>query len=175
LGVYRQRGRLSYSVIGVYVFLIIVVLVFVPHTTFTTYATPAVILLFLFFLVRYVTTSYSIDDSYLKAVRFPGTRRIRLETIRRIEYSSMRDLGPTSFIGSWGWRGRMWSADIGPFDAVYTDPAKGILVSGEGVPIYISPVDLVGFAKELSRRARSYSGRLSVDVGDPLGTGSGAE
>ena len=161
--------------IGVYVFLILVVVLIVPRSAVTDYAVPAVVALLLFFLVRYVTTSYSINDTHLKAWRFPGTRRIRLDTIRRIEYSSMRDLGPTSFIGSWGWRGRMWSAAIGSFDAVYTDPVKGILVTGEGVPIYITPIDLVEFARELSRRARSYSGRLVADVGDPLGPSSETE
>ena len=68
----------------------------------------------------------------------------------------------------------MWSPSIGKFDAVYTDPAKGILVSEGDVPLYISPVNLPEFARELSRRVRSYTGRLAVDVGDPLGSPSEA-
>jgi len=172
LSVFRRRGQFSYTVIGVYVFLIVLAILIVPRYTSAWYAIDGILILFLFFLLRYLSTSYSLDDTHLLAWRLPGARRIRLETIRRIEYASMRELGPTSFVGSWGWRGRMWSPSIGAFDAVYTDPVKGILVSGEGVPIYISPTDLTLFARELSRRARSYSGRLTVDVGDPLGATS---
>jgi len=170
-GVYRQWSRLSYAVIGTYVFLLIFVVLVFPHSSFSAYSwTPWAIGVFIvLFLVRYLSTSYSIDDSHLRAWRILGGRRIRLETVRKIEYSSLRDLAAGGFFGSWGWRGRMWSAQVGHLDAIYTDAARGLLVSVDGVPLYISPSDLVGFARELSRRVRSYSGRLSVDVGDPLG------
>ena len=168
-GTYRQRGKLSYTVVGVYLFLIVVLIFVLPRGSLAEWALLAILAFFLFFLVRYLSTTYSLNDTHLHAWRFPGGRRIPIDSVRQIEYSSMRDLGPSSFVGSWGWRGRMWSPEIGHFDAIYTDPGRGILVTGDGVPIYISPDHLEEFARELSRRARSYSGQLSVDVGNPRG------
>jgi len=152
------------------VFLILVAGLLLPHSGLALWVLGLILFLFVFFLARYLSTTYSLDDTHLRAWRLAGSRRVRLDTVRRIEYGSMRELSPTGFLGSWGWRGRMWSPSVGSFDAVYTDPAKGLLVTGEGVPIYISPTDLQEFARELSRRVRSYSGRLQVDVGDPQGT-----
>ncbi len=170
-GVYRKRGKLSYSVVGVYVFLILLLFLVLPNAGLRVgWAFEAILVVFIFFLIRYLSTFYTIDDTHLRAWRIFGSRRIRLEEVREIDYSSMRDLGPTGFIGSWGWRGRMWSPVIGHFDAIYTDPARGILVTADGVPLYISPVDTQEFARELSRRVRSYTGRLAVDVGDPQGS-----
>jgi len=167
-GVYHQHGRISYTVIGTYIFLILIVLILFPSASLAVWWAPeAIVLLLLFFLARYLSTSYSISDTDLRAWRIVGSRRIRLEDVRQIEYSSMRDLGPTGFFGSWGWRGRMWSPRIGHFDAIYTDPSVGLLVSAGEIPVYISPVDVEGFARELSRRVRSYTGPLSVDVGGP--------
>lgn len=117
-----------------------------------------------FLLLRYASTGYSIDDSFLRARRILGARRIPLTEIRKIEYMALRDLSPTGFFGSWGYRGRMWSPYIGAFDAVYTDPV-GLLVSGGPYPLFISPRHREEFARELSRRARSYSGPLLVDAG----------
>jgi hypothetical protein len=162
-------------VVGTYVFLIILLFLILPTAGLRSgWAFEVILLLFVFFLIRYLSTTYSISDTHLRAWRILGTRRIPLDQVRQIEYSSIRDLGPTGFMGSWGWRGRMWSPSIGKFDAVYTDPAKGILVSEGDVPLYISPVNLPEFARELSRRVRSYTGRLAVDVGDPLGSPSEA-
>jgi hypothetical protein len=169
-GVYHDRGRLSYTVIGVYAFLIVVMFLVVPQSGRAGWVLGFILVLFVFFLARYVSTSYSLTDTQVRAWRIFGSRRIRLESVNRIEYGSMRELAPTGFFGSWGWRGRMWSSEIGPFDAFYTDAAHGLIVSGEGVPIYISPTDTDEFARELSRRVRSYKGRLDVDVGDPGGT-----
>jgi hypothetical protein len=175
-GVYRRRGRLSYGVVGTYLILIALLFVILPSAGLRTgWAFEVILFLFIFFLVRYLSTTYSISDTHLRAWRLFGSRRIPLDQVRQIEYSSMRDLGPTGFIGSWGWRGRMWSPSIGKFDAVYTDPARGLLVTEGDVPIYISPVDLPGFARELSRRVRSYVGRLEVDVGDPQASPSLSE
>ena len=168
-GVYRDRGRLSYAVIGVYVFLIIVAIVVIHGASLAAWALGVIVALFVLYLARYISTTYSLDDTHMKAWRLWGSRRVRLDSIRRIEYGSMRELSPTGFLGSWGWRGRMWSPRAGQFDAVYTDPARGLLVTGEGVPVYISPTDLEEFARELSRRVRSYTGRLPFDVGDPQG------
>jgi len=166
-GVYYDRGRLSYTVIGVYVFVFLVISLLLPHRSSALWVVVVILIVVAFFLVRYLSTTYSMNDTYLRAWRVGGSRRIRLESIHRIEYGSMRELGATGFVGSWGWRGRMWSPRIGAFDAVYTDPVRGLLVTGEGVPIYVSPNDLVGFARELSRRVRSYAGPLDVDVGAP--------
>lgn len=159
-------------VIGTYVVLILVVLILLHGGSSALYAYAPWLLagLLILFLVRYVSTLYSLDDTHLRAWRVLGGRSVRLSDVRKIEYSSMRVLGPTGGIfGSWGWRGRMWSPELGKFDAIYTDAARGLLVTAGDVPMYITPLDLEGFARELSRRARSYSGRLLVDVGDPRG------
>lgn len=63
----------------------------------------------------------------------------------------------------------MYSQLIGEFDSIYTDAATGLLVSAGAYPVYISPKDSEAFARELSRRARSYSGPLLKDVGNPAG------
>jgi len=171
LGRYRQHGRISYAIVGVYLFFIVVVILILPRDSSFTYVWVSwlVLLLFVVFLLRYVSTFYALDDSYLHARRILGGRRILLEKVRKIEYSSLRDLGSSSGIfGSWGWGGRMYSPQVGPFDSVYTEAARGLLVSGDGLPLYISPVDVPAFARELSRRVRSYTGRLAVDAGDPL-------
>jgi hypothetical protein len=120
-----------------------------------------------FFLVRYLSTSYSIDDVYLRAWRIAGGRRIHLADVRKIEVIRLRDLSPTGFFGSWGWRGRMWSPLIGHFDAIYSDPT-GLLLTADGVPLFISPRHAGEFARELSRRVRSYTGPLAVDAGAPV-------
>ena len=119
-------------------------------------------------LGRYLSTHYRIDDAHLRAIRLFGGVRIRLDQVRRIEYASLRNLTPVGgFLGSWGWRGRMWSPQIGRFDSVYTDAASGLLVTAGDYPLYLSPRDPAAFARELSRRVRSYTGRLTVDVGAP--------
>jgi len=155
----------------VYVVLILVVIYLLPGAKLGYRWFPEfIVVVLVFFLIRYLSTSYAISDTHFQAWRIFGNRRIRLEEIREIEYSSMRDLGPTGFFGSWGWRGRMWSPRIGRFDAIYSDPAHGLLVSAGDIPVYISPVDIDGFARELSRRVRSYTGPLAVDVGAPAPT-----
>ena len=164
--------------VGTYVVLILIVIVILPHSSTLLYEWAPAVLggLLALFLARYLSTAYSLDDTHLSAWRILGGRRVRLSEVRKIEYSSMRDLGPTGGVfGSWGWRGRMWSPQLGRFDAIYTDAARGILVTVGEVPLYITPVDLPGFARELSRRARSYSGRLLTDVGDPRGPAEESE
>jgi hypothetical protein len=127
-----------------------------------------------FLLVRYFSTGYSIDDTFLRARRLVGSRRIPLADIRKIEFIRLRDLSPTGFFGSWGYRGRMWSPYIGRFDGIYTDPT-GLLISAGTEPLFISPVNSETFARELSRRARSYSASLTVDHGAPGSDGGGPE
>ena len=158
-----------------YVVLILVMVLLLPHSGSGLWVLGVLLGALLFFLARYLSTTYSMNDTVLRAWRLGGSRRIHLESVHRIEYGSMRELGGTGFVGSWGWRGRLWSPFVGPFDAVYTDPVKGIIVTGEGVPIYFSPNDLEKFARELSRRVRSYTGPLDVDVGAPPPATSAAE
>jgi len=169
-GIYYDRGRLSITAIGMYVVLLLLMIVLLQRTDITLWAVGVILFLVVFFLARYLSTTYSMNDTHFRSWRVGGSRRIRLESIHRIEYGSMRELAATGFFGPWGWRGRMWSPSVGAFDAVYTDPVRGLLLSGEGVPIYISPNDLDGFARELSRRVRSYTGPLEVDVGAPSKT-----
>jgi hypothetical protein len=174
-GRYRARGRLSAAVLGAYVvLLLLVIFVVTPRSSSSALWVPYVLVaLTLLFLVRYVTTSYSIDETCLRARKFLGGRKVLLEEVRRIEYSSLRDLAPTGGwfgVGSWGWRGRMWSPSVGEFDSVYTDAARGLLVTAGTHPLYLSPSDREEFAKELSRRVRSYNGPLAKDVGSPGGS-----
>ena len=160
----------SGGVVGVYVVFLIVIYFLVRAEPLTSAAwlpwfLAGVVVLF---LARYFSTIYIIDDTHLRAWRILGGSRLALSDIRRIEFSALRDLSPTGFFGAWGWRGRMWSPQIGHFDSIHTE-ARGILVSAGDDAMFISPHDPVAFARELSRRVRSYSGRLSVDVGDPDG------
>jgi len=167
-GRYRTRGRFSGVVIGVYAFLIVLVVVLLrgSFSGSGAWVPIAVVAALAFFLARYLSTRYTIDDRYLHAVRLLGGGRLDLEKVRRIEYARLRDLGATGFTGSWGWRGRMWSPIVGRFDALHTEP-DGLLVSAEPAGMFVSPRDPATFARELSRRVRSYTGRLEVDVGDP--------
>ncbi len=131
------------------------------------YVSEILAALFLVFLLRYVSTRYWLDAEHLTAWRLFGSRKIRLDRIRRIEYGNLRDLSPVGFFGSWGWRGRMWSPILGSFDSVYTVP-QGLVVSAGDVPLFLSPRAPADFARELSRRVRSFTGPLSVDVGAPV-------
>ena len=93
-----------------------------------------------------------------------------LEEIRGIEYAALRDLAPTgafAAFGPIGWHGRMWSPEHGTFDSVFSDPARGLFISNAGNPLYISPTNPDAFARELSRRVRSFTGPLERDVGHP--------
>lgn len=122
--------------------------------------------LFAVFLLRYVSTRYRLDADQLRAWRAFGSRTIKYEAVRRIVYANLRELGPVSYIGSWGWRGRMWSPFVGKFDSIYT-VSSGLMVFAGATPLFISPKDPPTFARELSRRVRSYTGPLEEDVGAP--------
>ncbi len=168
---YRARGQLSVAIIATYaLLLLVIVLVLVPRIAPSdAWVSYVLVALTVFFLVRYLSVTYTIDDEYLRAWKLLGGCRVALDEVRGLEYSSLRSLAPTGGwfgVGSWGWHGRMWSPSIGEFESVYTDPARGILVTAGALPLYISPARLEAFARELSRRARSYSGPLAVDV-DP--------
>jgi PH (Pleckstrin Homology) domain-containing protein len=152
--------------------LLIVLLVILPRETSTyawvPYLLSAVIVLL---LARYLSIHYTITESQLRASKILGGRKIALEEVRKIEYSALRELAPSGIMAGsgavFGWHGRMWSPMIGSFDTVFTDPAHGLLVTDTGNPLYISPKDVDAFARELSRRVRSYTGPLETDVGHP--------
>lgn len=167
-GRYHAHGTISGVTVGVYVVVILLLYFVVARSSFVSnpWVIYVLIVLVLFLLARYFSTGYWIDDTYLHARRILGPRRVLLSEIRKIEYMRLRDLSPTGFFGAWGYRGRMWSPYIGKFDAIFTDPT-GILVTAGAVPLFISPRNPDAFARELSRRARSYSGSLSVDAGRP--------
>jgi hypothetical protein len=145
---------------------ILAVLLRPDFTTSDAWVVVLLELLLAFFLVRYLSTVYTLDDEYLRAWRLFGGGRIELATVRRIQFTSLRELAPTGFLGSWGWRGRMWSPVIGSFDSIHTEPS-GVLVTGGDHPLFVSPRNPAAFARELSRRVRSYTGPLEVDAGAP--------
>ena len=160
-------GRRSVAVIIVYVLVALLLLYFAHAFTLDAGSPDASYFLVGvvgFFLLRYLLTGYHLDDAALVAWRPVGSRRVPLETVRRIEFANLRDIGPVGMFGSWGYRGRMWSPIVGHFDAIYTD-TKGLLVTAGEYPLFISPEDPEAFARELSRRVRSYTGPLEADVG----------
>lgn len=165
-GRYHDRGKISPWNVGAYVVLLLIILLIFRDSSAQFWVPYALIAVVLLLLARYLSTRYVIDDTFLHAYRILGGRRVPLEEVRQIDYASIRDLSPVGFFGSWGWRGRMWSPRIGTFDSIYTD-TFGLLVSPGELSLFISPADPAGFARELSRRVRSFSGPLDVDVGDP--------
>ncbi|MHB1434591.1 MAG: PH domain-containing protein [Thermoplasmata archaeon] len=156
-GRYRAQGRLSLVIVVVYLILILLVLAVAPSSGLTRYAGAPYLLVGIlgFLLLRYLSTSYLLDTESFRARRLVGSRRIPLGSIYRIDRATLRDLSPVGFTGSWGYRGRMWSPFLGSFDAVYTD-VHGVLIYGDGVPIFISPLAPDEFVRELSRRSRSH-------------------
>jgi len=167
-GGYFSGADLSYLVIGAYLFLLLLVAIILPNSPVIIYSwLPWLIAaLVVFFLVRYLSTCYWIDADRLTAFRLIGGRHVQLEMVRRIQFASLRDLSPTGFFGSWGYRGRMWSPVIGKFDTIHTS-SSGILIFAGDVPLFISPRHPQDFARELSRRVRSYRGPLEYDDGSP--------
>jgi len=170
-GRYIAWASWSYATIGFYVFLILV-LIYINGRTGSYFLYPQVPLLLAvvigIYLGRYLSTYYILDNDYLHARRLFGSRRLRLESIFRIHFASLRALAPVGLFGSWGWRGRMWSPidGLGAFDTLHT-MAAGVLVSGDGVPMFLSPKDPAEFARELSRRVRSAGVVLDEDDGTP--------
>ena len=169
-GDYVDIAPRSAATIGFYVVLVLL-LVYVAYLPTSILPSPllAVVLaaVLLVFLARGLSTRYRLDPDALTAWRLFGSRRIEYDEVRKIEFSNLRDLGPVSFFGSWGWRGRMWSPIIGSFDSVYT-VSRGLLVTAGAVPLFLSPRDPAAFARELSRRVRSLGIRLETDAGAPV-------
>ncbi len=171
-GRYVVGAQLSYAVVGAYVVLMVLILAVIAPRIHSAddWVTIFLTALTVLFLVRYLSTRYVLDDVQLRAWRILGGRRVPLDEVRAIQYARLRDLIPTGGmlgLGSWGWRGRMYSPIYGEFDAIYTDAASGVMVTAGAYPLYISPKRPEEFARELSRRVRSYSGPLLDDVGYP--------
>jgi hypothetical protein len=157
----------SLGVVIFYIFLMLIVFVAEYYeggsAGFLPYLYPALEIVLVLFLLRYVTTGYRIDSEELHASRLLGGRRVPLELIRKIQYANLRELGPVGISMTWGWRGRAWSPTVGKMDTVST-VSRGLLVTAGDVPVFISPVDVIAFRRELSRRVRSVAGALLDDA-----------
>ena len=166
--VVREFAPKSWIVIGLYVFLMVILLYesLVSNYSTVPYIAEILAAILAVYLARYLSTNYTLTPNRLKALRLFGSRSLKLKEVRKIEIGNLRDLGPVSLFPGWGWRGRMWSPLIGKFDSVYTTSA-GLLVSAGNVPLFISPKDPLSFARELSRRVRSAGGELLTDDSRP--------
>jgi hypothetical protein len=154
---YSQRSSVSGAVVGTYLFIILIfVLLWKAWGLLNEYASAFLILVLLVYLARILSLTYKIRDDTLKASRLFGSRTVPLDSIRRVEAGSLRELAPVSWTGGWGWRSRMWSPVIGYFDNLST-VHQGLVIYGDGVPLFISPVDRDVFLKELDK---SCQGRL---------------
>lgn len=162
-GRYVSIAPRSIPVVALYVILA-AALYFYRNSISTPWAFDLLSLVLVIYLARYLTTYYVLDSDELKARRLFGSRRVRFEEIRAIQLANLRDLGPVGLVGTWGWRGRVWSPIIGTFDTVHT-VSPGVLVTAGKVPVFITPRDPAGFARELSRRARSWGVELPADPG----------
>ncbi len=169
-GRYRMRGRFSVGVLGAYgVILALILLVVSSNHAIAPWAIYLLIGITGFFLARYLTVRYVLDDAALVSWALFFRHRTPLEEVRAIEYANLRDLAPVGgWLGSWSWRGKMFSPTIGDFELVYTEASHGLLITAGAFPLYISPRDPDAFARELSRRVRSYTGPLLKDVGGTL-------
>jgi uncharacterized membrane protein YjjB (DUF3815 family) len=163
---YRIPARLSVGIVVFYLFLIAVFTYLGAYHLVNPVIAEVLAAILIVYLGRYLSTRYRLSPYTFTASRLFGSRRIPIEEIRHVAPANLRDLAPASFFGSWGWRGRMWSPQIGPFDTVHTS-SEGLLVSGgTGVPVFISPTDPDGFMTELDRRVRSYHPTVDI-LGSP--------
>jgi hypothetical protein len=160
-------ARLSAGIVIFYVVLILVIVYLGLYRLTTVLVAELLVTALILYLGRYLSTRYRMDARTFGALRLFGSRRLPLEEIRHAGPANLRDLAPVSLVGSWGWRGRMWSPRLGPFDTVHTS-SEGLLISPEnGVPLFISPADPGAFLTELSRRVRSY--HPDVDIESAVG------
>jgi hypothetical protein len=161
-------SRAAVQSVGVVIFYsgLVLLLLFVYYrgaaNLLSSYVVPGLIVVLLLYLARYTSTRYRMDDRTLLARRLFGSRRMRLDRIRKVQRANLRDLGAVGFIGTWGWRGRVWSPVVGVIDTVHTG-SDGLLVTGSGVPVFISPPSPDEFQAELSRRVRSANGGVALD------------
>jgi hypothetical protein len=164
----RVGAPISVAVVVLYIVLTLLIVYATLNSSFTSNPlVPEFLIAVIFlFLARYASTYYVLDDRALHARRIFGSRSVPLEEVRRVEFANLRDLGPVSFFGGWGWRGRMWSPLIQTFDAIHT-VSPGILVTAGEHPLFISPKQVDEFAQELSRRVRSYSPSVGITKFSP--------
>jgi hypothetical protein len=159
-----MQARLSVGIIVFYFILIGAITYLSTYRLTSPLVSEVLDAALILYLGRYLSTRYILDSRNFIAARLFGSHRMSIEEVRHVAVANLRDLAPVSFIGSWGWRGRMWSARIGPFDTVHT-ASEGLLVSGgEGVPVFISPKDPDAFVAELSRRVRSFHPDVDIEA-----------
>ncbi|HEV2428822.1 MAG TPA: PH domain-containing protein [Thermoplasmata archaeon] len=165
-GRWHEQAPISVGVAVLYGVLILALLFLGRPTGRSAIPNPLALLAILLgvFFARYASTGYTMDSERLHARRLFGSRSIPYSEVHRIELASLRELSPTSLLGGWGWRGRMWSAGVGTFDSVHT-VAFGVLIRPAEVPLFVSPKDPVAFARELSRRVRSDHAELELGPG----------
>jgi hypothetical protein len=161
---YRMTAKLSAGIVGFYFILIGAITYIGTYRLTSPLIAEVLVAALIIYLGRYLSTRYLLDSRSFIAARLFGSRRIPIEEIRHVTPANLRDLAPVSFIGSWGWRGRMWSPRIGSFDTVHTT-SDGLLVSGgDGVPVFISPKDPTAFVAELDRRVRSFHPAVDIEA-----------
>ena len=161
---YRMWARWSAGVVGLYFVLAGALTYLGSERLINPLVAEVLVAALIIYLGRYLSTRYRLTHRTFMALRMFGSRRIPLEEIRHASHTNLRDLAPVSFIGSWGWRGRMWSPRLGQFDTVHTT-SEGLLISGgTGVPVFISPKDPEAFLAELSRRVRSYNPDIDIET-----------
>jgi Ca2+/Na+ antiporter len=148
---YTQRATISWAVVGTYLFLMLMLYLLTLWVHLSVYAAIGLIAILVLYLVRFLTMSYTIGEETLRATRIFGSRVVPLDTVRKVDLSSLRDLAPVGWSGTWGWRSRMWSPVIGHFDNI-SSVHLGLTVYGDGVPFFISPKDREAFLSELDKR-----------------------
>ena len=155
-GRYVDWAPRSWGVVGLYIALILLILLLIQGPGYDSpYLSLLLAAVLAVYLIRYLTTHYVMDAETLSARRLFGSRTVRLETIRSVELANLRELGTMGMFGTWGWRSRVYSTFVGSFDSIHT-VSPGVLISSGNVPMFLSPHDPVAFARELSRRARSW-------------------
>lgn len=158
---YRQMPVLDVVIPIFYAILILVIVLLLPRLVTNHAAVELLTALMVLYLARQLSIFYSIDEDHLNAWRLFGWRRVPLTSIRRIEESSLRELSPTGLFGTWGWRSRLWSPQVGKLEVIHTYH-RGLLVFTDEVPLFISPKDRESFASELTRRVEAAGGTLEA-------------
>ncbi|MGI0129826.1 MAG: hypothetical protein ACREEC_06710, partial [Thermoplasmata archaeon] len=105
-GRWRSHAPLPIEVVALYGIIIVVLLVLGRPTSPFKFPSPVLLLdlIVIVFFARYASTTYSMDSDRLRARRLFGSRAIRFDDVRRIEFENLRDLSATGFFGGWGWR-----------------------------------------------------------------------
>jgi len=159
-----MASRLSVGIVIFYLLLIAAITYLGVYRVTSVLAAEVLDAALIVYLGRYLSTRYRLGPGMFTAARLFGSRRIPIDEIRHVAPANLRDLAPVSFIGSWGWRGRMWSPRVGAFDTVHTISDGLLVTGGSGVPVFISPRDPTAFVAELSRRVRSYHPDVDIEA-----------